>query len=380
MDHRSKLSSIFIKCSRMCGIAGLACCVTSQAASCLCSACPSCKNSTSAKIMYSIFLLFGSIVSMIMCTNGVEDALKKIPFLCTTNKTSDLEDMASLVGVDTGLDNGGVVDCGIFVGFQAVYRVCFGMTSFFWLFMILMIYVRNSRDPRASIQNGFWGIKFLIFIALIIAAFFIPQETFVPTWYAFGLIGGFIFILVQLVLYIDFAFNWNELWVGKMEDAQDDRERKCWFAMLLGTTFLIYVACAVGIGFMFHYYTGFYNGMDGSCGLHKFFLSFNMLICMIITVISILPKIQEANPSAGLLQSAIISAYVLYLTWSAMASSPDKICNPSIDKILNGTTTNDQPTPSVPSTINGYDGQSIIGLIIFFIAVLYSSIRNSSQV
>merc|ERR1719361_237105 len=119
--------------------------------------------------------------------------------------------------------------------------------------------------------------------------------------------------------------------------------------------------------------------MDGSCGLHKFFLSFNMLICMIITVISILPKIQEANPSAGLLQSAIISAYVLYLTWSAMASSPDKICNPSIDKILNGTTTNDEPTPSVPSTINGYDGQSIIGLIIFFVAVLYSSIRNSSQ-
>ena len=39
----------------------------------------------------------------------------------------------------------------------------------------------------------------------------------------FGLIAGFIFILVQLVLYIDFAFNLNESWVGKMEDASDDR-------------------------------------------------------------------------------------------------------------------------------------------------------------
>ena len=58
-------------------------------------------------------------------------------------------------------------------------------------------------------------------------------------------------------------------------------------------------------------------------------------------------KIQEANPSAGLLQSAVISAYVLYLTWSAMASNPDKACNPSIAKILNGTSTDDdtsQPT------------------------------------
>ena len=41
--------------------------------------------------------------------------------------------------------------------------------------MILMIGVRNSRDPRAAIQNGFWGLKFLILIAFIIAAFFIPS-------------------------------------------------------------------------------------------------------------------------------------------------------------------------------------------------------------
>ena len=37
--------------------------------------------------------------------------------------------------------------------------------------------VRNSRDPRSGIQNGFWGIKFLIFVALIVASFFIPSGT-----------------------------------------------------------------------------------------------------------------------------------------------------------------------------------------------------------
>merc|ERR1719414_1323816 len=116
-----------------------------------------------------------------------------------------------------------------------------------------MIGVRNSRDPRSAIQNGFWGIKFAILIALIIAAFFIPSAPFTTVWYVFGLIAGFIFILVQLVLYIDFAFNLNESWVGKMEDASDDRDRKCWFAILLSTTFLIYAATAVGIGFLFPY-------------------------------------------------------------------------------------------------------------------------------
>ena len=43
------------------------------------------------------------------------------------------------------------------------------------------------------------------------------------TIFSNSLTGGFGFILVQLILYIDFAFNWNESWVSRMEDASDDR-------------------------------------------------------------------------------------------------------------------------------------------------------------
>ena len=46
------------------------------------------------------------------------------------------------------------VDCHMFVGYLAVYRVCFSLAAFFFLFMILMIGVRSSRDPRSAIQNG----------------------------------------------------------------------------------------------------------------------------------------------------------------------------------------------------------------------------------
>ena len=45
-------------------------------------------------------------------------------------------------------------------------------------FAVLMIGVKSSGDPRAGIQNGFWGIKFLIVIAGMIGAFFIPNGTF----------------------------------------------------------------------------------------------------------------------------------------------------------------------------------------------------------
>lgn len=48
----------------------------------------------------------------------------------------------------------GPLDCGSLLGFRAVYRMCFATAAFFFLFMMLMICVRSSRDPRAAIQNG----------------------------------------------------------------------------------------------------------------------------------------------------------------------------------------------------------------------------------
>ena len=39
------------------------------------------------------------------------------------------------------------------------------------------------------------------------------------------MIGSFLFILIQLVLIVDFAHAWNEKWVGNYEDT----ENKWWY-------------------------------------------------------------------------------------------------------------------------------------------------------
>lgn len=46
-----------------------------------------------------------------------------------------------------------------------------------------------------------------------------------PVWYYFGVVGSFIFIIIQLILLVDFAHSWNLAWLQNA----DDGNRKCWF-------------------------------------------------------------------------------------------------------------------------------------------------------
>ena len=79
---------------------------------------------------------------------------------------------------------------------------------------VLTIGASSSKDPRAPVQNGFWAIKYMIVIGITIGALFIPAGSFGTAWMWIGLIGGLMFILVQLVLLIDFAHNWSDAWLG----------------------------------------------------------------------------------------------------------------------------------------------------------------------
>lgn len=53
-----------------------------------------------------------------------------------------------------------------------------------------------------------------------------PNYLCFPVWFYVGMAGAFCFILIQLVLLIDFAHSWNESWVEKMEEGNS----RCWYA------------------------------------------------------------------------------------------------------------------------------------------------------
>lgn len=339
----------------LCSMASWIPCLCGSAPCLLSRCCPSSNNSTVTRLIYAFFMLMGVGIACIMLMPGMETQLKKIPGFCEGGMGS------SIPGVE------GHVNCDVLVGYKAVYRVCFGMAMFFLLFSLLMVKVKSSADPRAALHNGFWFFKFAAAAGISIGAFFIPEGPFTTVWFYVGMAGAFCFILIQLVLLIDFAHSWNESWVEKMEEGNS----RCWYAALLSATAVNYVLSLVSLVSFYVYYTH----SDG-CTENKVFISVNMLLCVGASVLSILPQIQESQPRSGLLQSSLVTLYTMYLTWSAMTNEPDRKCNPSLLGIIGLNST----SPAEPGqVVEWWDAQSIVGLVLFLMCVLYSSIRNSSN-
>lgn len=298
--------------------------------------------------MYALLLLLGTIAACITLAPGLQNALKKVPFCANSSNYVPSEV---------------TLDCDSAVGYLAVYRICFILSLYFFLMSVIMIRVKSSNDPRAPIQNGFWAIKYLLIIGGMIGAFFIPERSFGSTWMYFGMIGGFLFIIIQLILIVDFAHSWADAWVGNYENT----ESKGWYAALLGASFFNYAVSITGVVLLYVYYTH-----PSLCDQNKFFISFNLILCVITSVISILPIVQEHQPRSGLLQSSVVTLYVVYLTWSGISNSPNRDCNPGF---LPGFSNHDVTAQNRVA----FDKESIIGLIIWFSCVLYSSLRTASK-
>ncbi|KAE8185079.1 hypothetical protein CF328_g7653 [Tilletia controversa] len=85
------------------------------------------------------------------------------------------------------------------------------------------------------------------------------------------------------------------------------------------------------------------------CGLDQFFISVNLALVVILTVLCIHPVVQEVSSRSGLAQSSMVAAYCTYLIASALMN------HLSLLEAIPSTTTSPapkavaQPTPSPPS-------------------------------
>uniref|UniRef100_A0AAX7U1T3 Serine incorporator 5 n=1 Tax=Astatotilapia calliptera TaxID=8154 RepID=A0AAX7U1T3_ASTCA len=282
-----------------CCIAQLACCCGSAACSCCCKCCPKIKQSTGTRIMYALYFLLVTVLCAVMMSPTVEQALKEnIPFYAEFCQT-----------VNAG------EDCKTLVGYAAVYKVCFGMACFFFFFCIFTIRVNNSTGCRAAVHNGFWLLKFIALVACCAGGFFLPNEsTFLEVWRYIGAVGGFIFLLIQLMLLVEFAHRWNANWYSGV------KYNRLWYAALAFVTLVLF---SVGVGAVI--FMGIFYTHPEACLLNKIFLGINGSLCLVVSLLAISPFIQKLQPNSGLLQPGVITVYVMYLTFSAFSSKPKEM-------------------------------------------------------
>ena len=250
------------------------------------------------------------------------------------------------------------MDCadGRCYGVLAVHRICFALALFHTILGASLFGVKDTRSKRAAIQNGWWGPKVLVWILLVVICFFIPNPFFIFWGNYVSLIGATLFILLGLILLVDFAHSWSETCLEKWEVS----ESNLWQYILVGSTAVMYIATAALTGVMYAFFAS-----DG-CTLNRLFISFNLALCIIITITCIHPAVQEANPRSGLAQSSMVAAYCTYLIMSAIGNHANVSCrNPLHDR-------NDTAETTRTTTV-------VLGAIFTFLAIAYSTSRAATQ-
>lgn len=239
-------------------------------------------------------------------------------------------------------------------GWVAVHRINFALGMFHVIMGAILLGVNSSRNPRAAIQNGFWGPKIIAWLGLIVVSFLIPQSFFLIVWGPYiSFFAAMLFLLLGLVLLVDLAHSWAEYCLEQIE-AYDSR---AWRGVLIGSTLGMYVAAIAMTIVMYVFFA------KEGCSMNQTAITLNLIFFLLASGISVHPAIQEYNPKAGLAQSAIVAIYCTYLTLSAVSMEPDdKQCNPLIRRAQATRTTS-----------------IVIGAVVTMLTVAYTTTRAATQ-
>ncbi|KAE9467666.1 hypothetical protein C3L33_00425, partial [Rhododendron williamsianum] len=264
-------------------------CLASCCASCACDACRTVVSGISrrsARIAYCGLFALSLIVSWIL-REVAAPLMEKIPWINHFAQTPDREWFQT----------------------DAVLRVSLGNFLFFTILALMMVGVKNQKDPRDETISKF---------------------------------GAGFFLLVQVVLLLDFVHGWNDKWVRYDE--------QFWYFALLVVSLVCYIATFGLSGVLFYFFTS----SDHDCGLNTFFIIMNLIFVVVFAIITLHPAV-----SGSILPASVISLYCMYLCYSGLSSEPrDYECN-GLHKHSKAVST----------------GTLTVGLLTTVLSVVYSAVR-----
>eukprot|EP00475_Leptophrys_vorax_P006624 TRINITY_DN14114_c0_g1_i1.p1 TRINITY_DN14114_c0_g1~~TRINITY_DN14114_c0_g1_i1.p1 ORF type:complete len:452 (-),score=115.01 TRINITY_DN14114_c0_g1_i1:81-1436(-) len=217
---------------------------------------------------------------------------------------------------------------------NSVYRVSLALTFYFsGAFVIASI--RALSDVAASFKLPFI-VKFIPLLGFLVLTFCLEIDVLDEYATACLYFSG-LFLLLQVLVFLDFAHNWNESW----------RDRGNFAGLIAFSLFLFAVAITCWV--LFYVYLN-----SGGCSIVSFFISFTLVLSVGVTLLSI----SEFSENGALLPSAIVVVYCTYLLYSSLMANNDSGCS-SVDS----------------SSV----WVSIIGFVLSSVAIIYASWNLSNS-
>ena len=208
--------------------------------------------------------------------------------------------------------DGGNIDATICAGNSGVYRSSSAAFAFFCIFGI-------AAKCRPTSNREAWLAKYTLVTMLNVGTIFIPNTPiFIPIYLWIARVGSVIFVIVQQVILVDIAYNWNSSWMAKSEQAElaeGPGKGKKWLAAILILCGVLYTLHLIGIIAMYIYFSG--------CANNIAFISITLIMSFICTVVQL-----TISDSASLLTSACMTLYATYLCGAAVSQNPNTECNP----------------------------------------------------
>jgi len=197
-------------------------------------------------------------------------------------------------------------------GNAGAYRAMGSCTLFFLLAAVVARW-------RPSANREAWVAKYVLFLFMVAATVFVPnQPLFLTVYLHLSRIGGVMFILMQQVILIDVAYTWNDSWVTKADDAEMEERgsgRKWLAGILASCGVLLFGSIAIMILLIINF---------SGCSTNEAFIYVTLVMSVIITVA------QLCSDEGSLLSSSIIVAYATYLVVTAVSKNPNAECNPRL--------------------------------------------------
>jgi len=197
-------------------------------------------------------------------------------------------------------------------GNSGALRASFSSSLFFFLAAL-------GACCKPTANREAWFAKYVLWLFLACGTVFIPNEPLFTTIYVWiARVGSMLFLIMQQIILIELAYNWNESWVLRSEEAEMEElgSGKKWLGAILASCGLMFTGSLTVIVLLFVYFKG--------CPENEAFISITLIMSVIITAA------QLFSEEGSLLASAVITAYATYLALTAVTKNPNGACNPAL--------------------------------------------------